>query len=153
MVKLIRHFQGLQVQSTESSDLGLGTSGDSEQNSEGSWKLNNEKANNKKPNRTNGAFKPESNYRLSNFNAANKQQFTHFRPNCQPPLPPLPAEHGGPAKETKYNTFYQSGKDKPTKHDSAFRKSKSLKKPSGIPGANSIFSNYNQKKPDQDWIN
>lgn len=144
-------FEGLQVnlQSTESSDLGLGTSGDSEENSEGSWKLK-EKQANKKPNRTAGAFRsPDANYRLANFNAAKAQQFTHFRPNCQPPLPPLPPDQ---SKETKYNTFYSSSKDK-AKHSDAFRKSKSLKKPSGIPGANSIFSNYNQKKTDQDWIN
>ena len=42
----------MNLQSTESSDLGLGTSGDSEENSEGSWKLsNNKEEKNKKSNR------------------------------------------------------------------------------------------------------
>lgn len=144
----------------QSNESGLGTSGDSEENSEGSWKLTSKQESNKsnkssksnnikKTNRNNGTFKtPELNYNhLSNF-GGKIQQFNHFRP-----LPSIPTDQNN--KETKYNTFYQINKDKSNRIVSEFQKSKSLKKPSGIPGASSLFHpNYSKKKKsDQlEWI-
>lgn len=146
------------MQSNESSDLGLGTS--AEENSEGSWKLKikNEKANQIISGKAKNNKQQNSDSKNCSQVFNGKTQYTLFRPNHQPPLPPLPSQQNGNSKLPNLSSFNQQLSPK---FDNSQIRSKSLKKTGGIPGASSVLtppfkmvSTYNRKKKtNQDWIN